>query len=69
MKFKGQKHKTDVHYDGGKNPRWNKQFNLYVADINDPISFAVLDSETINDDDVGDTKLTIKEIIGNNLTG
>ena len=69
MKFKGQRHKTATHYEGGKKPRWNKMFVLHVQDITDKISFKIEDVETINNDDVGDTTMTVSQIIGQDMKG
>ena len=69
MKFKGKQYKTETHEDGGKNPVWNQTFNLYVADASDPILFNVQEEDVIYNDDVGDLKMTVSQLIGSDNKG
>ena len=50
-------------------PVWNKQFEIYVPNVNDKISFWVGEEDVMWDDDVGTAELTVKDIIGEGLNG
>ena len=69
MTYKKCDYKTQTHQEGGKKPKWNREFEIHVDNINDPIKFWVGEKDLTWDDDVGTAELTVKDIIGEGLNG
>jgi|688.fasta_scaffold465729_2 Ca2+-dependent lipid-binding protein len=47
------RHRTKVHEDGGKKPKWNDTFTIDVKYLGDDLHYAVLDDDRGKDDEVG----------------
>jgi Ca2+-dependent lipid-binding protein len=64
IEYAGKKYKTHTKDEAGMTPKWKFKMDLYVKDINDDISFKVMDEDTLVDDKVGSVKCKIKDILG-----
>ena len=60
-------YKTNVAHGKGKSPEWNNRFDIPIHNINEKISFTVLDEDMVEDDIVGHTDTTVNAIIGRDL--
>lgn len=65
-----QSEKTEVHQNGGVNPRWQSKFTFNVSGPSDVFHFRVLDKEHIGKDDfMGEGSLPVTMISGSKWSG
>jgi Ca2+-dependent lipid-binding protein len=51
--YLGQKFKTVIHEDGGKNPVWNHTFEIEIGSIHDDMQFYCKDNDLIGATEIG----------------
>ena len=59
----GKKFKTDVKEEGGKNAIWNQSFDIEIYSLEDELKIKCLDQDIGRDDIVGETTVTVDDII------
>jgi Ca2+-dependent lipid-binding protein len=64
IKFMGKKYRTPTKNEAGKKPVWKFKMELYIKDMNEEISFKVMDDDTFKDDIVGGHTCRIKDLLG-----
>ena len=63
--FKKSKLKTKVHYDGGKKPVWNQEFQLEVTNPTEEMVLRVWDQDLTTSDAIGFTKVKMSSLMIN----
>jgi Ca2+-dependent lipid-binding protein len=63
-------YKTKVAKDGGKNPRWNEEFELICNDPSEILELKVMEESLIlSDDDIGHCQIKLSQLMhGNGVT-
>ena len=58
----GEEFRTKTHYKGHKNPVWKEKFPIKVNDIGAPITFRVMEEDTLSSEKVGETIIDIERL-------
>jgi Ca2+-dependent lipid-binding protein len=65
LQFKDNKMKTKIHYDGGKTPKFNQDFQLEVESPSDELILRVWDQDLTTSDAVGWAKIPMSALMIN----
>ena len=69
----GQKIQTQVSKEGGKCPVWNHSFEVEIEydedQLKEMVKLSVYEEDLASDDFVGDTMITVKDLIGEKKQG
>lgn len=63
IKFASKKYRTKTKSEGGKKPKWNQGFDLFMSNPNEEIEITVYDEDMMTNDLVGFTKVPIGSLI------
>lgn len=53
ISYGGKTHKTKVHKNAGKTPKWGEEFEFRILMMSDELIVKVCDKDTFSDDTVG----------------
>lgn len=59
INFNGKKYKTHTKDEAGKNPKWRFKMELFISDVQDKITFKVMDQDMFTSDTVGKVTCSI----------
>ena len=64
--YLGQKYKTIIHEDGGKNPVWNHTFDIPIGALSDDMHFFVKDNDIVGATEIGSAIIKASSFCINN---
>lgn len=64
---RGQRYKTSIIEEGGKNPIWNQDLTIPIVSFTDPLTIGCNEQDLLSDDIIGSVEMDLYKII--NLNG